>query len=281
MTAALTASICLLLLLGGIGSFGSDAARSSTKSAPQLFHLEWNQMQETDQSWRCWTEGYRPNAANANKIHETTNGTEAALRRILGFNQSTTVLFMANSNSDNQNLRTEFTITPNRMVRLALDNVGLERLEIGPFVGSENDCRLADLSVPRNRLREVPQGLDRLTVLRKLDMRQNALVRFPLDRLSKATQLKRLLLAHNQLEAFVTEDHVSFEALQELDLSHNRLKALDSTRWSAPALASFHVDHNRALTAIEGWSKARFPLVRGFDPAGTNNWNQTWLKSVQ
>ncbi|XP_058055415.1 chondroadherin-like protein isoform X1 [Anopheles bellator] len=274
-------TLWLSLLIGvTVGAFGAGT-RTTAKSSAQLFHYECNRLQESDQSWHCWAEGYRPVAANAQKFHESANATEADIRRILRFNQTNTVLFMVNSNSDNQNLRTEFSLRPNNIVRLALDNVGLETLQIGPFVGGENDCRLGDLSVPRNRLRELPPGVERLTVLRKLDMKHNLLQHFRLDRLAKATSLRRLLLGHNRLESFTTDGDVSFDSLQELDLSNNRLTTLDSSGWNMPALATFHVDHNRALASIGGWSKRRFPLVKGFDPTGTNNWNQTWLSTVQ
>uniref|UniRef100_A0A182MY30 Leucine rich immune protein (Coil-less) n=1 Tax=Anopheles dirus TaxID=7168 RepID=A0A182MY30_9DIPT len=261
----------------GLCSVGS-AAKSG---APEvLYHYDYSRIQETDQAWECWKEGYRPSKVTSKKVHETGNGTAAEIERLLRFDQSTTVLFMYSSNSDNVNLRTKFTIQPNRLVRLSLDNAGLERLQV-TFAGYENDCRLADLSVPRNRLTDLPEGIERLTSLRKLDFSYNQLKQFDLDRIGIADGLKQLLLSHNRLESFVASPRAILFSLHTLDLSNNRLRTLDSTLWTMPHLETFHVDHNRHLTTIGGWKKARFPLVKGFDPAGTNNWNQTWLKSVQ
>ncbi|XP_058124065.1 leucine-rich repeat-containing protein 40-like [Anopheles ziemanni] len=262
-------------------TFGDDVAavQGAAKSGP-LYHYEYSRIQEEDQRWKCWNEGYRPPKATSNKVHELGNGTAAELQRILRFNQSSTVLFMFSSNSDNQNLHNECTIEANKLVRLTLDNAGLEKLEIS-FPTLENDCRLADLSVPRNRLTVVPLGLERLTALRKLDLSYNLLESFNLNQLSKATGIKQLLLSHNRLESFLTAELIVLDSLHKLDLSNNRLRTLDATLWNLPRLETFHVDHNRHLATIAGWSRVRFPLVKGFDPTGTNNWNQTWLKSVQ
>uniref|UniRef100_A0A182QSE4 Leucine rich immune protein (Coil-less) n=1 Tax=Anopheles farauti TaxID=69004 RepID=A0A182QSE4_9DIPT len=262
-------------------AFGVGLCEAKSSSPPALlYHYEYSRIQETDQAWKCWQEGYRPSKVTSSKVHETGNGTTADIERLLRFDQSTAVLFLFTSSSDNGNLRTDFTIQSNRLVRLSLDNVGLERLQL-TFAGRENDCRLADLSVPRNRLTEVPAGIERLTSLRKLDFSYNHLKQFDLDRLANAVGLKQLLLGHNRLESFVTPARINLDSLHTLDLSNNRLRTLDSTHWSMPKLETFHVDHNRHLATIGGWSKGRFPLVKGFDPAGTNNWNQTWLKSVQ
>uniref|UniRef100_A0A182WF98 Leucine rich immune protein (Coil-less) n=1 Tax=Anopheles minimus TaxID=112268 RepID=A0A182WF98_9DIPT len=255
---------------------------SETKSHPvQMFHYDYSRIQETEQAWKCWKEGYRPSPVTSDKIHESGNGTAAGIQRILNFNQSNTVLFLYSSNSDNLNLNTTYTIEPNRLVRLMLDNAGLERLELA-FNGPENDCRLAELSVPRNRLRNLSPSIDRLTTLRKLDFSYNLLEEFNLDRLvNSAGSLKQLLLSHNRLESFRSTVRIEFASLHKLDLSNNRLRTLDSTYWTMPQLETFHIDYNRHLASIEGWKRTRFPLVKGFDPTGTNNWNQTWLKSVQ
>uniref|UniRef100_A0A182YT10 Leucine rich immune protein (Coil-less) n=1 Tax=Anopheles stephensi TaxID=30069 RepID=A0A182YT10_ANOST len=256
------------------------SSSEANNPVPKL-HYDYSRIQETDQAWKCWKEGYRPAPATSNKIHESGNGTAADIERILRFDQSNTVLFLFASNSDNLNLHTTFQIVPNKLVRLSLDNAGLERLELA-FTGRDNDCRLAELSVPRNRLSVLPAGVERLTALRKLDFSYNLLEEFSLDRLVNAPGLKQLLLAHNRLESFgASSVQASFASLHKLDLSNNRLRTLDSTYWSMPLLDTFHVDNNRHLTTIGGWTRTRFPLVKGFDPAGTNNWNQTWLKSVQ
>uniref|UniRef100_A0A182P3S2 Leucine rich immune protein (Coil-less) n=1 Tax=Anopheles epiroticus TaxID=199890 RepID=A0A182P3S2_9DIPT len=269
---------CTLLMLLGIG-LQNIQTEAKTRPEPS-FHYDYSRIQETDQAWKCWKEGYRPPPATSNKVHESGNGTVEVIERILRFNQSSTVLFLFSSNSDNQNLRTAFSVERNKLVRLSLDNAGLERLELA-FSGRENDCRLADLSVPRNRLRELPVGVERLTALRKFDFSYNLLESFSLDRLANAAGLKQLLLSHNRLESFLTTEQISFPSLYKLDLSNNRLRVLDSSYWTMPQLETFHVDNNRHLTTIGGWTRSRFPLVKGFDPAGTNNWNQTWLKSVQ
>uniref|UniRef100_A0A182S7D0 Leucine rich immune protein (Coil-less) n=1 Tax=Anopheles maculatus TaxID=74869 RepID=A0A182S7D0_9DIPT len=253
---------------------------TEAKNPVAKFHYDYNRIQETDQTWNCWKEGYRPPPATSNKIHESGNGTAAEIERILRFDQANAVLFLFTSNSDNTNLHTTFQIARNKLVRLSLDNAGLERLELA-FTGRDNDCRLAELSVPRNRLSDLPSGLERLTALRKLDFSYNLLEDFNLDRLVRAPGLKQLLLAHNRLESFGSSVQTSFASLHKLDLSNNRLRTLDATYWSMPQLETFHVDNNRHLTTIVGWTRTRFPLVKGFDPAGTNNWNQTWLKSVQ
>uniref|UniRef100_A0A182MEE5 Leucine rich immune protein (Coil-less) n=1 Tax=Anopheles culicifacies TaxID=139723 RepID=A0A182MEE5_9DIPT len=253
----------------------------TTSRSVEKFHYDYSRIQETEQAWKCWQEGYRPPPATSNKIHESGNGTAAEIERILSFNQSNTVLFLFSSNSNNLNLITAFTIERNRLVRLLLDNAGLERLELA-FNGGENDCRLAELSVPRNRLRNLSASMDRLTTLRKLDLSYNLLEEFHLDRLmNTAGSLKQLLLSHNRLESFRSTVSINFTSLHKLDLSNNRLRTLDSTYWAMPQLETFHIDYNRHLVSIEGWKRTRFPLVKGFDPAGTNNWNQTWLKSVQ
>ncbi|XP_049290011.1 amphoterin-induced protein 1-like isoform X2 [Anopheles funestus] len=185
------------------------------------------------------------------------------------------------SNSENLNLHTTFTIERNRLIRLLLDNAGLERLELA-FTARENDCRLAELSVPRNRLRDLSIGMERFTALRKLDYSYNLLEEFNLDRLvNMAGSLKQLLLSNNRIECIRSTVQIHFIFLHKLDLSNNRLRTLDSTLWTMPQLETFHVDYNRHLASIDGWKRSRFPLVKGFDPAGTNNWNQTWLKSVQ
>lgn len=247
----------------------------------ERFHYDYSRIQELEQTWKCWKEGYRPPPATSNKMHESGNGTVAEIERILSFDQSNTVLFLYSSNSHNLNLSTTFTLERNRLVRLLLDNAGLERLEIA-FNGRENDCRLAELSVPRNRLRNLSTSIDRLTALRKLDFSYNLLEEFNLDRLANAAaNLKQLLLNHNRLESFRSTVQINFSSLHKLDLSNNRLRTLDSTYWTMPQLETFHIDYNRHLVLIEGWKRTRFPLVKGFDPTGTNNWNQTWLKSVQ
>ncbi|XP_317796.4 PH domain leucine-rich repeat-containing protein phosphatase 1 [Anopheles gambiae] len=275
------ASLRLYILLFLNICFYTSGAEAKAPSRPvQPYHYDYSRIQETDQAWKCWKEGYRPPPATSNKIHEQGNGTVAEIERILRFDQSNTVLFLFSSNSDNQNLHTTFTVERNKLVRLSLDNAGLERLELA-LLGRENDCRLADLSVPRNRLRDLPTGVERLTALRKLDYSYNLLEEFKLDRLSNAAGLKQLLLSHNRLERFVATEQVNLAALHKLDLSNNRLRALDASYWTMPQLETFHVDNNRHLTMIDGWTRAKFPLVKGFDPTGTNNWNQTWLKSVQ
>uniref|UniRef100_A0AAG5DKI7 Membrane glycoprotein lig-1 n=1 Tax=Anopheles atroparvus TaxID=41427 RepID=A0AAG5DKI7_ANOAO len=272
-------SLWLSLAVVGV-AVGAASIQGAAKNGP-LYHFEYNRILETDQQWKCWSAGYRPSKTTSSKTHESGNGTADELQRILRFNQSATVLFMFTSNSDNLNLRTECTIEANKMVRLSLDNAGLEKLELSFAGTNENDCRLADLSVPRNRLRTVPLGMERLTALRKLDFSYNLLESFNLNQLAKATALRQLLLSHNRLESFVTVEQIVLENLQKLDLSNNRLRTLDSTLWSMSQLETFHVDHNRNLAQIAGWARVRFPLVKGFDPTGTNNWNQTWLKSVQ
>lgn len=253
---------------------------SEAKDQVQYFHYDYNRVEESEQAWNCWKEGYTPAPSTSAQFGGYGEGNAAEINSIFRFDQSNAVLFAFNSNSDNLNLNTTFQITRNKLVRLLLDNAGLERLEIA-FTGRDNDCRLFDLSVPRNRLRELPSGIERLTALRKLDFSYNLLKEFNLDRLVNAPGLKQLLLAHNRLESFVSTVPASFRSLHTLDLSNNRLSTLDSTRWSMPQLATFHVDNNRQLRTIGGWTRTKFPLVKGFDPAGTNNWNQTWLKSVQ
>ncbi|XP_052888164.1 toll-like receptor 8 [Anopheles moucheti] len=266
------------LLLGICFSIASSEAKSRPV---KLFHYDYNRIQETDQAWKCWKEGYRPPPATSNKIHESGNGTATEIERILSFDQSNTVLFLYSSNSDNLDLRTTFTIERNRLVRLSLDNAGLERLELA-LTDQENDCRLAELSVPRNRLKDLSTGMERFTTLRKLDFSYNLLEEFNLDRLvNVAGSLKQLLLSHNRIERFRSTVEINFAFLHTLDLSNNRLRTIDSTYWTMPQLETFHVDNNRHLASIDGWKRTRFPLVKGFDPAGTNNWNQTWLKSVQ
>ncbi|XP_050072052.1 uncharacterized protein LOC126559932 [Anopheles maculipalpis] len=267
------ASLWFLLLALCCYTSSTDAKSPVTK-----FHYDYHRIEETHQAWKCWKEGYRP--ATSDKIHDSGNGTAAEIERILRFDQSNTVLFLFTSNSINLNLHTTFQIERNKLVRLSLDNAGLERLELA-FTGRDNDCRLAELSVPRNRLAALPSGIERLTALRKFDFSYNLLEEFNLDRLANAAGLKQLLLAHNRLESFRSSVQTSFGSLHKLDLSNNRLRTLDSTYWSMPQLETFQVDNNRHLTTIVGWTRNRFPLVKGFDPAGTNNWNQTWLKSVQ
>uniref|UniRef100_A0A182KEE9 Leucine rich immune protein (Coil-less) n=1 Tax=Anopheles christyi TaxID=43041 RepID=A0A182KEE9_9DIPT len=273
------ASLRLLLLLG-ISFYTTGGTAAKARPVVAQYHYDYSRIQETEQGWKCWKEGYRPPPATSNKIHEQGNGTVADIERILRFDQSNTVLFLFSSNTDNQNLHMTFTIERNKLVRLSLDNAGLERLEL-VLPGRDNDCRLADLSVPRNRLRDLPVGVERLTALRKFDFSYNLLEEFQLDRLANAVGLKQLLLSHNRLESFLTTEQVNFASLHKLDLSNNRLRALDSSYWTMPQLETFHVDNNRHLSSVGGWTRARFPLVKGFDPAGTNNWNQTWLKSVQ
>ncbi|XP_053679136.1 uncharacterized protein LOC128730128 [Anopheles nili] len=274
--AAIVSRSFTVILLVGLCTFGSPAALGS-QTKPNLHHYEYHRVQDSNQSWICWQETYRPSKETSDKFHESANGTVSEIQRILRFNQSTTVLFKFNSNSENQNLRTEFTIERNKLVILSLDNAGLERLSLG----RDDNCRLAELSVPRNRLGKVPDGIERLTALRKLDFSYNLLEAFNLDLLAKATGMKLLLLKNNRIESFVSRTPILFGNLQRLDLSHNRLATLDSANWNMPRLEHFHIDRNHELKMIVGWSKKRFPLVEGFDPSGTNNWNQTWLRSVQ
>ncbi|XP_049290013.1 uncharacterized protein LOC125767449 isoform X4 [Anopheles funestus] len=53
---------------------------SETKSRPvEKFHYDYSRIQETDQTWKCWKEGYRPPPATSNKIQES------AIRKISTF----------------------------------------------------------------------------------------------------------------------------------------------------------------------------------------------------
>ncbi|KAG2447532.1 hypothetical protein HYH02_007456 [Chlamydomonas schloesseri] len=106
--------------------------------------------------------------------------------------------------------------------------------DLSPF------SRLTALSAAHNRLERVGEGLNRLTLLKVLDLSHNRLV--SVRGLERCANLRELRLAHNALRSL--EPLAGLAQLQILDVGHNRLARLAGAA-SLSSLRTLDVSYNR------------------------------------
>lgn len=261
-----SSSSIILVLGASVCIFCSPVIVNDSQSNElELFHYANDRIEDTIQSTACFSDTYWPKKATSKQfIISGVVNSVGEFQRLLEFNQLSTFLFNLKGITGNPPLRTVFTVVPNGVVYLILNNTGVEQLDVALSAG-ENDCRLSILAMPYNRLAKLPDGLARFTALTIVDFGHNQLVHFNFDVLANAPQLARITLKNNRLESIVSSKPINLRKLINIDLTNNRITTLDLANWNMPLLHHLRINNNSELSTIEGLSMDKFHLLEEYD----------------
>lgn len=135
---------------------------------------------------------------------------------------------------------------------------------------------LTRLEITNNYLNAIPNNINKLNSLSKLNFGYNRIQYLNLSNFIGLDNLTEINLSFNQLYAVISDHNIKLEKLTTLDLSNNLLTKLDFTNWRFPALQKLSV-HENSLQFIKHFDEKTFPLLLQFSHRN-NMWDCRWIQ---